>query len=91
MRAIGAGARHDLGMSVEQQRGALVLHGWRQRLDAVDQGAVVGRGEPQQHGRDIGGGERAREGVPQPVRIGGLRGHKIEARGGSPRFGRFPS
>ena len=35
--------------------------------------------------------QRAGEGVPQPVRIGGLRGHKIEARGRVPRFGRFPS
>ena len=66
MRAVGAGPRHELGMSVEHQRRALVLHGGCQPLYAVDQGAVIGRGQAQQHGRDVGGGERAGKRVRSP-------------------------
>ena len=80
-----------LGMSVEHERRALALHDACQRLHAVDQGALIGRGKAQQHGGDVGGRKRAGKRVPQPVRIGSLRGHKIEARGRAPRFGRFPS
>ena len=59
MRAIGAGARHQLDMTIEQQRRAAVLDRRRQRLDARDHGALVGLAQPQQHRRDVGRGEQA--------------------------------
>ena len=61
MRAIGAGARDQVGMAVEQQRHVLVLHDARERLGAVDLRALVGLGQPQQHGGDVAGIERRRQ------------------------------
>jgi len=48
-------------MAIEQKRSSLVLDRRRQRLDARDHAALVGRLEPQQHRRDIGRGEQAGE------------------------------
>jgi hypothetical protein len=59
MRAIGAATRHQLNVTVEQQRRAAVLNGGRQRLDARDHGALVGLAQPQQHGRDVSGRKQA--------------------------------
>ena len=54
VRAVGAGAGRDLGMTVEQQRDVLALHHRCQHLDAVDQ-VALGRGlEPEQHRGDVG-------------------------------------
>ena len=60
MRAIGAGARDQLGMAVEQQRHVLVLRDRRKRLGDIDQRALVGFGQAQQHGGDVAGGQRLR-------------------------------
>ena len=43
MRAVGAGARDQFGVAVEQKRRARVLDRGRQRLDARDHGALIGR------------------------------------------------
>ena len=45
MRTVGARARRQLGMTVDEQCGALLLHCGRQRLDAVDATALVGLGQ----------------------------------------------
>ncbi len=55
MRAVGAAARNDAGMSVEDQRRVEILHRGRERLDAIGQRAVVVMRQAQQHGCDIGG------------------------------------
>ena len=60
MRAVGAGARDQIGMAVDQQRRAFVLHDRAQRLGAVDQRALVGVGKAQQHGGDVAGGQAPR-------------------------------
>ena len=57
MRAIGADPPDDLDAAVEQQRNVAALHRSRNRLGAVDEGALVGVGEAQQDGGDVGGGE----------------------------------
>ena len=54
MRAIGARARHQFDMAVEQQRRAGVLDHGRQRLHTRNHGALVGLLQPQQHRRDVG-------------------------------------
>ena len=80
MRAIGAAARHQFDMAVEQQRRAAVLHGRRQRLDARDHGALVGLAQPQQHGGDVGGGKQAGQARDQLRRIVHDGRCEIEAR-----------
>ena len=57
MSAVGADPADDLDAAVEQQRNVAALHHGGHRLGAVDQGALVGIGEAQQHGGDVGGGE----------------------------------
>ncbi len=80
MRAIGAAARHQFDMAIQQQRRAAVLNGGRQRLDARDHGALVGLAQPQQHGGDVGGGEQAGEAGDELRRIVHDRRREIEAR-----------
>ena len=46
MGAIGAGARHEFRMAVQQQCDIALLHGGGHRLGAVDQRALVGVGKP---------------------------------------------
>jgi hypothetical protein len=53
MSAIGAGARHDLSMAVEEKRGVAALDGGRHCFSTVDQRALVARFEAQQHGSNI--------------------------------------
>ena len=60
MGAVGAGACHEIGMPVEEQRCALVLHRRRKRLDVIDLPAFVGIRQAQQDGGDVGGAERVR-------------------------------
>ena len=54
-----------LGMAVEEQCDIAPLHHLRHRLGAVDQRALVGLGEAQQHGGDIGRGQDARRSLRQ--------------------------
>ncbi len=61
MRAVGAAARHQLGMAVEQERGAFVLRHGGEFFGAVDLRALVGVGQAQQHGGDVAGVERGGE------------------------------
>ena len=70
MRAVGAGARDQIGMAVEQQRRVLVLHDRRERLGAIDQRALVRVGQPQQHRGDIGASERRGKAFGKRRRIG---------------------
>ena len=72
MRAVGARAGDDVGMAVEQAGRARVLDHGRERLDDVDQAALVAGREAQQHGRHIGAGERGRERVRERRRVGDL-------------------
>ena len=55
MSAIGAGARHQVGMAIEQQRDVTLLHDTADFLGAVDQRALVARRQAQQHRGDIAG------------------------------------
>ena len=57
MRAVGAGARHQFDMTVEQQRRPGILDRRRQRFHARDHGALIGLLQPQQHRRDVGRGQ----------------------------------
>ena len=61
VRAVGAATCDQFGMAVDEQRGARLLDRRRQRLDARDHGALIGLLQPQQHGRDVGGSEQARQ------------------------------
>ena len=61
--------RDQFDMTVEQQRRAAVLDHRRERLDARDHGALVGRLQPQQHRGDIGAGEHAGKACHQRRRI----------------------
>ncbi len=59
MGAVGAGSGDDVVAVGEDQRHVAALDRGRDLLDEVDEAALVGTGEPQQHGGDIG----ARHGV----------------------------
>ena len=59
MGAVGAGAGDDVVAVGENERHVAALDRRRDLLDEVDEAALVGIGEPQQHGGDIG----ARHGV----------------------------
>ena len=80
MRAIGAGARHQFDMTVQQQRRAAVLNSRRQRLDARDHGALVGFAQPHQHRCDVGAREQAGKAGDKLRRIVHLGRREIEAR-----------
>ena len=61
MRAVGAGARDQVGAAVEDERRAGALHRGGERLEAVEQRALVVPGQRQQHGGHLDGGERRRQ------------------------------
>ena len=69
MRAVGAGAADDVGAAVEQERDVAALHRGGDRLGAVDQRALVGIFETQQHGGDIAGGKRASRAGPSNAAV----------------------
>ncbi len=83
MRAIGARARHEVRVTVEDEGRALVLRDRGKRLDAVDQAALVGRLEPQQHGGNVGAGECRGEVTGKTLSIPNRRRDQVEA-GGRP-------
>ena len=58
MRAVGAGARDQLDVSVEQQRRAGFLDAGCKRLDPIDLAAIVRLGKPHQHCGNIGHSEQ---------------------------------
>ena len=89
MRAIGAGARHDAGMAVKDQCDIAPLHGLGQDFGAIDQRALVGLGEAQQHRGDIAGHERGVELRREGGGVGDGRGDEVEAGAGSGSH--FPS
>ena len=82
MRAVGAGARDEFGMAVDEECRVPVLHDGRERLDAIDQAALVGIRKPQQHRGDVAGGKRLGEGRDECRRLLDWRRHQIEARRG---------
>ena len=69
MGAIRAGARGEIGMPVEEEGGAVVLHRRCERLGVVDPRAFVGLRQGQQHGGNVGGGERCSEPILESGRI----------------------
>ena len=54
MRAVGADPADDLDAAVEQKRNVAALHCGGNRLGAVDERALVGVGETEEHGGDVG-------------------------------------
>ena len=80
MRAVGAAARDDAGMPVDDQGRAEILHGRRDRLDAIGQRAFVVMRQAQQHGGDIGAIERRQQIELERADIGRGRRHEIETR-----------
>ena len=54
MGAVGADPADDLGAAVEQERNVAALHHGGNRLGAVDEAALVGVGEAEQYGGDVG-------------------------------------
>ena len=70
----------DLGMACNENRCAGRLDGRGQRLDAIDQRALVGGGQPQQHGGDVKVGQCNGKRVGKLARIRDLRRRQIEAR-----------
>ena len=83
---LSVGSAAEIGMPVEEEGGAFVLHRRCERLGVVDPRAFVGLRQGQQHGGNVGGGERCGEPIREPGRI--LRGYEIKARSRAPRFGR---
>ena len=57
MRAIGARARRNLGVAIDEECDIATLHQRGRRFDAVDQGALVALGQPHKHRGDIGGSQ----------------------------------
>ncbi len=55
MRAIGTGARHELNTAIEQKCRAFVLHRRCQRLDTIDQAALICVSKAQQNGGYVTG------------------------------------
>ena len=82
MGAVAAGARDQLGMAVEQERRALVLHDRAQsalaRLIRLRSSA---RRKTQQHGGDVAGGKRRGKRRGEAGGSSQPRRHQIEARG----------
>ena len=82
MRPVGARAGGELGMPVEQQRRALVLHRRRKRLDVIDpRRASSVCGQAQQDGGDVGRAERLRKLICELL-PGSCGSHEIEPRAG---------
>ena len=54
MRAVGAGARSEVGAPSISSAAPLSCTDRSERLDPIDQRALVAGGEPHQHGRDVG-------------------------------------
>ena len=63
MGAVGADARDDLRTIVEEEGDIAALHRARNRFRAVDQGALVGVLQAQQHGGDVGRVKHCADGV----------------------------
>ena len=57
MGAVGAGARHDLGIAVKDECGVATLNRVGDRLDTVDQRPLVARFEADENGSDVAGGD----------------------------------
>ena len=57
MGAVGSGARHDLGMAVEEECGIATLNRVGDRLDTVDQRPLVARFEADKNRGDIAGSD----------------------------------
>ena len=57
MRAVGSGARGELGTAVEQERDIATLHHGSDRFGAVEQRAFVGRFKAKEQGGDIAASE----------------------------------
>ena len=53
MRAVGAAPRHEIGVTVNQERRAARLNRWRERLDPFGLCPWIGRRQPQQHRGNI--------------------------------------
>ena len=66
MRAVGAAARDQIGVTIEQQRRAAVLDRGRQSLDPRNHGARIGGLQPQQHCGDIAAGQQAGQASIKP-------------------------
>ena len=79
MGAIGADPADDLDAAVEEERNVAALHRGSYRLGAVDERALVGVGETQQHGGDVGGGEDGVERVRESCGFAQFRRNKIES------------
>ncbi len=58
MRAVGAGTADKFDVSIKQERRARVLDRRRESLDARDHPALIRQPEPDQNGRDVGGGKQ---------------------------------
>ena len=80
--AVGAGARREFGMAIEQNCDIAPLHGCGDRLDAVDQRPLVALLEPQQHGGDVAGVQGRVEVAQECRRVAEWRRDEIEALGG---------
>ena len=82
MRAVGAGASRELGMTVEHQRRAGRLHDIGEDLHPIGEFALARGFESQQHRREIGRTERGTKRTGKTVGIADRRGHEIKPRGG---------
>ncbi len=82
MCAVGAGPRDQIGMAIEQNRGAAVLDQRRENLDARHHCAGIGGREPHQHCGDIRGRQRIGQWRHDPCRIVDLRRRQIKTRRG---------
>ena len=79
MGAVGAGAGDDVVAPGEQQRRITILDGRGDLLDQVDQAALVGIDQAQQHGGDIGPAHGLAE-TGDRRRVFHRRGKQVEAR-----------
>jgi hypothetical protein len=88
MRAISAAPRNDLRPPLDDEGSTAILHRPCDVHDAIDEGRLVGIGEPQQHRGDIRGGDHRHQFGCECRRVGDRRRHKIKA-GSGPWLGLF--
>ena len=88
--AVGAAARDQARVAVDQQRRASVLHDGNKCFGAVDLRALVRIGKAQQHGGDIARAQDRRKLRGKCGCLRDRRRHQVEARRRA-RFGLFGS
>jgi len=80
VRAVGAAACDQVGVTVENEGRVMALRHGRELLDAVDEAPLVARRQPDKHGRDVTGGQCGLEDPGERIRTLDRGRHEVKAR-----------